>query len=833
MRKFLLLFLFMFPLAVGAQMVIADFDTIPADSNHFFGYGGSNKSVVDYSIDNTTYHDGTGALRMSWVTQAAANWGGFAKLELWHPDSNGVWDFTNFSQVSFWYYVEQASSAPGQVIFRLQFFDIKDGPLNTTNGGEVEFYYSFQHILDSLPGWHKFTMPMVADPNYWNGEGFNLTGWAGQFRDGILDLDWIRGIGLEFSVEGTLYGANPDTAFGTLLIDQLQVEGVAPITLIFFNGRDVPTSFSSWGGWGPDGTSTVIDPGTGYLPGTNSIKWTQGAGWGGWCGMWFEYPGTKNLSANWLTDSLKFKMKAPAETDTVILQLNDSNGKQAKYFLTPAEMNNDNTWKQIRVALKDIVLPGDVAGFDSTLFKKLDIMTAKGKDGLVAYLTDIWTGNPVIDVVVPNAPTGISGIPGDYYNLVIWADVPGESNEVYNVYASESPITDLNAQGVELVESGVLEGQQSIAHYIYYPLKDKAVQYYYAVTCKDEAGNIGEAGVSGVVSNTAKGIPTISLTPPANFVADGDMSEWEATDIIPLVLMPEGGDFGHIGLGSFDDDNDLTATCYLAIDDDYFYFAADVIDDVYSFDPAGNFYEDDVIELYIGLYNTVKKHSGFQRGAEPDYKFIILSDSIRVDQVHWVPALYGIGDENYEFMNFGSSDWAVEVKVPLDYMVTGNASGDTRFHPQNGMKITMDINFHDSDVLNQRQGLLALSEISNDASYIGAQYWAHTWIGDTNNVATGIDDKDLKAAYSYKLEQNYPNPFNPETTIDYALAQAGKVKVEVYNLLGQKVETLVNEFQPAGTYTVKFDGAKLSSGVYFYKIHAGDFTQTRKMVLMR
>ncbi|UCE18918.1 MAG: T9SS type A sorting domain-containing protein, partial [Gemmatimonadota bacterium] len=85
----------------------------------------------------------------------------------------------------------------------------------------------------------------------------------------------------------------------------------------------------------------------------------------------------------------------------------------------------------------------------------------------------------------------------------------------------------------------------------------------------------------------------------------------------------------------------------------------------------------------------------------------------------------------------------------------------------------------------------------------------------------------------YGLAQNYPNPFNPVTSIAYSLPQAAKVKVVVYNTLGQIVSELVNTDQEAGHHVVKWDARDLASGVYFYRIEANDFTATRRMVLMK
>lgn len=86
---------------------------------------------------------------------------------------------------------------------------------------------------------------------------------------------------------------------------------------------------------------------------------------------------------------------------------------------------------------------------------------------------------------------------------------------------------------------------------------------------------------------------------------------------------------------------------------------------------------------------------------------------------------------------------------------------------------------------------------------------------------------------AYSLKQNYPNPFNPTTNIRYALPKNGMVKLVVFDALGREVETLVNESQQAGTYEAKFNGAALTSGVYFYKLSAGDFTDTKRMLIIK
>ncbi len=85
----------------------------------------------------------------------------------------------------------------------------------------------------------------------------------------------------------------------------------------------------------------------------------------------------------------------------------------------------------------------------------------------------------------------------------------------------------------------------------------------------------------------------------------------------------------------------------------------------------------------------------------------------------------------------------------------------------------------------------------------------------------------------FALEQNYPNPFNPSTNINFSIAEASVVKIAVYNLLGQEVAELVNEFKAAGLHTVNFDASEFPSGAYFYSIETPQFRQTRKMLLTK
>ncbi len=94
-------------------------------------------------------------------------------------------------------------------------------------------------------------------------------------------------------------------------------------------------------------------------------------------------------------------------------------------------------------------------------------------------------------------------------------------------------------------------------------------------------------------------------------------------------------------------------------------------------------------------------------------------------------------------------------------------------------------------------------------------------------------EDDIVTPKEFSLSQNYPNPFNPNTVIKYQLPISSQVAIKVYDLLGNEIKTLVNEEKPAGFYEVEFNASNLSSGFYIYKITAGNFIQTKKMIVLK
>lgn len=107
------------------------------------------------------------------------------------------------------------------------------------------------------------------------------------------------------------------------------------------------------------------------------------------------------------------------------------------------------------------------------------------------------------------------------------------------------------------------------------------------------------------------------------------------------------------------------------------------------------------------------------------------------------------------------------------------------------------------------------------------------WSRPISELLTTVEKKDAEIPFDFHLEQNYPNPFNPSTIIGYQVPIAGLVTIKVYDVLGNEIAILVDDEKPAGNFKIEFNGSNLSSGVYFYRIQAGNYTQTKKFILMK
>ena len=219
----------------------------------------------------------------------------------------------------------------------------------------------------------------------------------------------------------------------------------------------------------------------------------------------------------------------------------------------------------------------------------------------------------------------------------------------------------------------------------------------------------------------------------------------------------------------------------------------------------------------------------FSQSADAEGSFYlddVMVDSFTFDEI--------VVDEDFEdWSAFRSMRFTWHIDVP------GSEFDDPALSlvsDRNGQAATLTL------TANQVDAALAGLGIEEGASFSG-EWTVTAELGDlvvfadepfginlTRILPTGTE---IDRAYEFSLNQNYPNPFNPATKIQFTLPETMDVRLDVYNITGQRVATLVNEQREAGAHTVEFDGTRVASGVYIYRITAGSFVQTRKMTLIK
>nr|MCS5652270.1 T9SS type A sorting domain-containing protein [Candidatus Neomarinimicrobiota bacterium] len=369
----------------------------------------------------------------------------------------------------------------------------------------------------------------------------------------------------------------------------------------------------------------------------------------------------------------------------------------------------------------------------------------------------------------------------------------------------------------------------SANHDLTIPLSDRWATYYYAVVCTDAVGNTGLVSTAkGPANNKLRGIPVISLSPPATFAADGDLSEWESSGIQPFQMGVTVNSMGTPKvIGTVDDDADASVKLYLAADDTVLYLAADVTDNDFNVG-EGNWWEQDALELFIGLFDKRgARQGGFSRGAAPHYKLVFKGDTTW-KEMGTAAGLGKSGDGNYYNTGVvGSPDAIIEFKIRFDALAA--IDGDSVFKPVKGMRIPIEPVWHDNDGAGW-EGNIVMSKTNNDNAWQTPAAWSHTFIGNYDGNVLSTDDL---VATTFSLKENYPNPFNPTTTIEYSIGIAGPTKLMVFDVLGREVVKLVDEYRPIGSHKVVWRASNMPSGIYFYRLETSTFTRTHKMILMK
>ena len=798
-------------------------DGTPVDNTITYNY---SLSADGSSMDITISGFNSGVPEATWIFKMVK-----AGTQLVNFDTNpfleqirntmtdaGVYDWSGYDSISLSYYnsVAQIQSDGGSqtVHLRLNLSDYGDVADPASYDGLGEYYYSFHYILDNAPGWNTITMPLERNDS-WDGGGFNLTGWSGDPGNGELDSDAIGGFHFEFSIDG---GGDSTWNHGTIILDDFKLTGSKNVlSNAGFELEDGQDDGFGWGSALGGGHAQVLTGDGNAHSGESYFNI-------GVTDNWAVYYTEDNIPAQygetWLFSGYGKNMVSGGDGGGAAFKLEakDADGTVVETTGDVAIQVTDE-WENHSI---EFVMPEGAVTITA-------VIVASRWDGVACDFAfdDMFLMNSgILDVVPPVAVTNVGASVSDYANLVTWADVDGEEGETYNVYTSTVPIEDVTSSSVDVVKKKALEGSPAAVHYLHNPLVDTEVTSYYAVTCVDASNNVGAPGVSGSVTNTARGVPTISMTPPAAFAADGDLSEWYDSGIAPFEIGAADNSYGtpHIGFGVVDDDDDLYGTFFAAVDNDYFYLAAEITDNDVNTEGTGGWWTTDVVQLCIGLYDQRgAKHVGQQRGAEPDYKMYFTPAGANSDNGAGVLAAHG--DGNY-FHSVFNPDYAFEFRISLDSLVIED---DARLTPMNGMRTPFELMIHDNDG-GTWEGQLTLSNTNDDNAHQTCEVWSNTWIGDQSTILE--TDQDL-VAHEFALFPNYPNPFNPVTTIRFSLPEKQHVTLQIYNLIGQEVATVINKELPAGFHNLIWNAANIPSGVYLYRLASKEKAISNKMILLK
>ncbi len=269
-------------------------------------------------------------------------------------------------------------------------------------------------------------------------------------------------------------------------------------------------------------------------------------------------------------------------------------------------------------------------------------------------------------------------------------------------------------------------------------------------------------------------------------------------------------------------------------DDNNMYLFCDVVDQVLVDVPTNAAWNQDAVELYFDGSNNHATETSLAAG---QYQFTIphwlegkevgnigtaFGTTVDTTGIQFKMVDHDMVGNNGVITEEGSG-YYLEVKIPLAAL----GIDGTNLGAGLGFELQKD---QSNDASVGRGGMEKWWNSSNN-SWANAGIWGYAKLGSA--IVTGVNGKPSSVVSSYKLEQNYPNPFNPSTKITFELAKTEKVRLAVYNLLGEQVAVLVNGTRNAGSQTITFDAKNFASGVYFYKLEAGSTVLTKKMMLLK
>jgi len=269
--------------------------------------------------------------------------------------------------------------------------------------------------------------------------------------------------------------------------------------------------------------------------------------------------------------------------------------------------------------------------------------------------------------------------------------------------------------------------------------------------------------------------------------------------------------------------SDMDYRFYGLYDDHYLYGFYTVIDD-YIDTTSTTDWQMDGIEMFIDAQNThtsdpYSASSAYQLNLRPPQSI----DSVEAARVKGLDYQWKLKPQVGDTVFSLRGGYTLEFKMSLDSLgFTTPAVAGTPF--------SFQLQIDDNDGAGRTHTANWWYSPAN-ADWQNTLQWGDAKLGPGGS--TGVDSKSPSVVAGYELAQNYPNPFNPSTEISFTLAKSGKVKLAVYELLGKEIAVLVNGMRNAGSQTATFNAKNFSSGVYFYKLEAGNTVLAKKMILLK
>ncbi len=516
--------------------------------------------------------------------------------------------------------------------------------------------------------------------------------------------------------------------------------------------------------------------------------------------------------------------------------------------------------------------------FEWDAVKTFGIILDNAEAGGNIYYDDVYIANSRLDLSVASDPAGpmtaitVAADGGD--NLVSWTHDAAFGG--YNIYSSESAITDVTADGVSLLGSVAFNASAfEFRHTVEIPHPSLSpLPVYYAVTSLSQFGveNQDIAASAGSVENAglAEAPFILELFPDEadtifDNLSNGIASNEGFPNIAPFVANAANG-FQEGGGPAPDNDTDLSAQFWVGYTDAPELFVyAEVLDDSIVLSPeaenGGTAWQWDSIEIGWGSYDVRdaggsllggSPHQGYERESAPDYQFrfagfqdatgaLVRTETFSNTQFNGLEGPVVGGATVIELMDDGSGNtigWKMLALMPLDAIAVDGTDDVVITPPASDelLLVPMNLAVNDADGAGNTRShqILTTKRANADGNWWNtpAQWTTVAMVGRALAVNNELVSD---VAEEFRLEANYPNPFSGETTFRFALPSPEDVTVEVYDILGRRVDRLIdNETMRAGVHRVTFDGTGLASGTYFYRIWAGDeLVQTRQMMLIK